>query len=163
MTVFSVPPGGSTRRYVRVIGLCLAGALAATASAAAPVDLIKTRIAGYRDLGEAFKAVNDGLRRGSATPQQMQRLAARISAAAQAQYRWFPAGSGPRAGVKTAAQSEIWSRAPEFRAAQGTFSRQARTFAQATGGGDLAAMRVAARQLGASCKGCHDSFRVESD
>jgi cytochrome c556 len=150
-------------RLLRMAGIPLACALAATPSAAAPGDLVKVRIEGYRDLGEAFKAVNDGLRKGSATPQQMQRLAARISASAQAQYGWFPAGSGPRPGVKTAARPEIWTRARGFRAAQDAFSRQARAFTQVAAIGDPVAMRTAARQLGASCKSCHDAFRVEND
>lgn len=151
------------RQLLRALGLSAACALAATPSAAAPGDQSKVRIEGYRALGEAFKAVNDGLRRGTASPQQMQLLATRISASARAQYAWFPAGSGPAPGIKTAARPEIWTRARAFRAAQDAFTRQASAFAQVTMAGDPAAMRAAARQLGASCKGCHDSFRIESD
>ena len=151
------------KQHFQFHAIAVAGALLAAPLMAAPGDQIKARIAGYRDLGATFKSVNDGVRRGSATPDQMRQWAGRISALAQAQYGWFPAGSGPRPGVKTAARAEIWTRGREFRTAQDGFARQAQAFQQVAARGDAAALRTAARQLGASCKGCHDAFRVESD
>jgi cytochrome c556 len=151
------------KRHFCVWALVAAGAVLAMPLMAAPGDPIGARIAGYRDLGAAFKSVNDGVRRGSATPQQMQRLAGQISASARAQYGWFPAGSGPRSGVKTAAMPKIWTRPSEFRAAQDAFARQAQAFQRVAASGDATALRASARQLGASCKGCHDAFRADSD
>lgn len=150
-------------RSLRLTFALGAAALAATPLLAAPADQIRARIAGYRDLGEAFKAVNDGLRRGGLAPANMVRLADRITASSRAQYGWFPAGSGAARGVKTAAKPEVWSRAAEFRAAQDRFAQQAQAFRRVAASGDAAALRTASRQLGASCKSCHDTFRIEND
>lgn len=129
---------------------------------AAPADQARTRIDGFRELGAAFKAVNDGLR--SPAPQTMliQMSARQIRNAATQQYTWFPAGSGPQPGVKTAAKPEIWSQAARFRQLQDAFAAQASAFQRTAGSGDVAAIRTAARSLGASCKACHDQFRNET-
>jgi cytochrome c556 len=129
---------------------------------AAPADQIKARVDGYRDLGTAFKAVNDGLRAPSPQPEALQASVRRIRNAATQQYNWFPAGSRPRPGLKTAAKPEIWSQAVRFRQLQNAFATQATALERAVSGGNVAAMRSAARKLGASCKGCHDQFRSET-
>jgi cytochrome c556 len=111
----------------------------------------------------AFKAVNDGLR--GSTPQTVliQMSARQIRNAATQQYSWFPSGSGPQAGIKTAAKPEIWRQGARFKQLQDNFAAQATAFQQVAGGGNAAAMRSAARSLGATCKACHDQFRTESD
>jgi cytochrome c556 len=122
---------------------------------------VATRVAGYKDLGAAFKGVNDEVRRGSIS--QIPILAKRISAAAKDQYHWFPASSGPGKGIKTAAKLDIWSNAAAFKVAQDRFAAQAKTFQAMSLSKDSAAIRSAARQLGAACKACHDGFRDEED
>jgi len=136
---------------------------AAAAIAATPADTIRSRIANYRALGAAFKTTNDTVRAGGFRSPALRQAAARISAAARNQYAWYPAGSGPQSRVRTAAKAEIWTRAHEFRAAQDAFARQATAFERIVASGNEAAIRAGARQLGASCKGCHDSFRVADD
>ena len=136
--------------------------LCASAAVAAPADVVRTRIAGFRELGAAFKAINDGLR---AEPQTIliQQSARQVRNAASQMPTWFPAGSGPQLGVKTAAKPEIWSQSAKFQAAQNAFIGQAGKFQLAANSGNVAAMRLEARRLGATCKGCHDSFRVPSN
>jgi cytochrome c556 len=140
-------------------------ALAAIAAPllAAPADQVRTRIEGLRELGAAFKAVNDGLR--SSQPQTMliQISARQIRNASSAIYNWFPAGSGPQPGVKTAAKPEIWTQAERFRQAQDAFAAQAAAFQRAAGSNDVDAIRAAARNLGGTCKSCHEQFRVPKD
>lgn len=147
----------SSRRSRILASLVLAGIAAPLL--AAPADQVRTRVDGLRELGAAFKAVNDGLR--SSTPQTMliQISARQIRGAAQAMYGWFPAGTGPQPGIKTAAKPEIWTNAAGFRRAQDDFSAQAAAFQNTANGGDVAAIRAAARNLGGACKGCHDQFR----
>lgn len=136
--------------------------LCATAAVAAPADIVRTRIAGYRELGAAFKAINDGLR---AEPQTIliQQSARQVRNAASEMPAWFPAGSGPQPGIKTAAKPEIWSQSAKFKTSQNAFVAQAGKFQLATNSGNVAAMRIEARKLGATCKGCHDSFRAPSN
>ncbi|MBV1686246.1 cytochrome c [Novosphingobium sp. G106] len=149
-------------KRVFLIGLLAAGALVIGSSAllAAPSDVVRARITGLRELGAAFKAVNDGLRGSEMQSVLIQQSARQIRNAARDQYRWFPQGSGPQPGVKTAAKPEIWSQAARFRAAQDAFARQADVFFQAASAGSPAAIRAEARKLGANCKSCHDTFRL---
>lgn len=147
----------------RLIGFVVAGSMLSMPLIAVASDPVKTRIAGYRALGANFKAVNDSLRGGNATQVQMQALSIKIYGAAKAQYSWYPRGSGPKAGIKTAAKSEIWTKAAAFRTAQDIFAKQAKAFQNAALKNDIEAWKTASRKLGASCKGCHDTFRMESD
>jgi cytochrome c556 len=128
---------------------------------AAPADQVRIRVASYKALGAAFKAVNDAVRAGDARSPQFQNAVTRIQASARQQYTLFPRGSGPQPGVKTSARAEIWSQAPRFRAAQDAFARQANAFSRAAGTGNVDLIRTEARKLGATCKGCHDSYRDE--
>lgn len=139
------------------LAVLLAGPLAAAAA-----DTITARVAGYRSLGSAFKNLNDELRSGTPQPYVLQLSARQIRDVAKAQYGWFPAGSGPKAGVKTAAKPEIWSQPAQFKAAQDAFSNQANAMMKAAQSGDVAAMRAQARQLGATCSACHRTYRVET-
>lgn len=127
---------------------------------AAPADTIRTRIAGYKDLGAAFKAVNDGLR-GTPNVAAIRAATPRITAHARAQYAWFPRGTGPGPGLKTGAKPEIWTQAGQFKAAQDAFAGQAAALQRAAAGGNVDAIRAEARKLGGTCKGCHDSFRAQ--
>ncbi|HUD30930.1 MAG TPA: cytochrome c [Novosphingobium sp.] len=138
----------------------LAMMAAATPLLAAPADTIRSRIANYRELGSAFKAVNDGLRGGEVQTVLIAQSARQIRNASRGQYEWFPAGSGPQAGAKTRAKAEIWTQPAKFKVAQDAFARAADDFQRAVAGKDVAAIRVGAQKLGATCKGCHDSFRA---
>lgn len=145
--------------------LALAAAAVALAGApllAAPTDQVRARIDGFRELGAAYKNVNDGLR-GDVQTVLIQQSARQIRNASRAMYEWFPAGSGAQPGIKTAAKPEIWSRSAQFKAAQDAFARQADVFQRTAASGNAAAIRAEARKLGATCKGCHDTFRVPKD
>ncbi len=130
---------------------------------AGPVDTMHVRKDGYHAMGAAFKAATDTLRGDTARIDTIRQSAVVIRKVSRAQYGWFPAGSGPRPGVKTAAKAEIWSKAADFRARQDAFARQADVFFHAAAGNDVAVMRSEARKLGATCKGCHDNFRESDD
>jgi cytochrome c556 len=154
------------RAIKRPIGyglLAAAAAFAVTPLLAAPADQVRARVSNYRTLGAAFKTINDAVRSGNLRTPQVKQATVQIGNAARQQYGLFPAGSGPRPGIKTAAKPEIWSRAKEFRAAQDAFARQAAVFQKAVAGGDAGAVRFEARKLGGTCKSCHDTFRVPSD
>ena len=147
----------------RTCAFVLAAGAVAAPLFAAPADTIRTRIASYRELGAAFKAVNDGLRGSDVQTILIAQSARQIRNTAQQQYDWFPAGSGPQAGVKTRAKAEIWSQSDKFRAAQDAFAKAADNFSRAVASKDVAAIRSNARLLGGACKGCHDTFRTPED
>jgi cytochrome c556 len=151
-------------RFVRAVALwsCAAG-LATAPVLAASADVIRERHAGYRELGAAFKNVNDELKTGSPQIMILQMSARQIRNVAQQQGGWFPAGSGPKPGVKTKAKAEIWTKPAEFKKAQASFSAQANAFYQAAASGNVAKIRAQVKPLGATCASCHRSFRIEED
>ncbi len=140
--------------------ICATAPLLAASTPTPAQNAVRTRIAGLKEMGTAFKNAMDGLR-GSA-PQMIliQQSARTIKNSSQAMFTWFPAGSGPARGLKTAAKPEIWSKPVEFRAAQDGLARAADAFQTAAMSGNADAIRAAARGLGGACKNCHDQFRV---
>lgn len=150
------------KRLSRVIAVALTACCVLSAPALAGAgDQVRARIAGFRQLGAAYKAVTDGVRANDLA--RISQASGQIAGLSRNLYGWFPRGSGPQPGVKTAVKPEVWTRAGNFRAAADGFSRQAQAFQRVAAGGDLAAIRSEARKLGATCKGCHDEFRVPSD
>ena len=148
------------------LGMKAAFVLVAAAAApllAAPQDVVKSRVASLRELGAAFKNVNDELKGGSPQIYIIQLSARQINSAARQQYGWFPAGSGPQPGVKTNAKREIWAQAAQFKAGQDAFAAQAAAFAKVAASGDMNAIRVQTKKLGATCTACHRAYRVDPD
>lgn len=155
-----VPDSG--RSFVRRKSIfALIAALGAVPALAADVDIVKSRIAGYREIGAAFKNINDQLRSGSPQPYLLQVSAREIVNGTRDQYRWFPAGSGPKPGVKTRAKPAIWAQGAKFKALQDNFAVKANALATATKGSDPARIRAAVKELGGACKACHTAFREE--
>ena len=70
----------------------------------------------------------------------------------------FPAGTGEG---KTEALPAIWEKPAEFKQRVDAFGSAAAALAEAAGGGDKGAIGGAMRELGGTCKGCHDDFRAE--
>jgi cytochrome c556 len=142
-------------------GNAAAEATNAAAPAADPAEVIKARQAHYKEIGKAMKAIGDELKKSAPDVAVIQANAATIDRLAPQVPSWFPAGSGPEAGVKTEARAEIWTKPEEFSTAAANFVTAARQFNATAQTGDVAAIGAAMKQLGGSCKGCHDKFRTE--
>jgi cytochrome c556 len=136
-------------------------ALGLAAPAVLAADVAPPRVASLRELGAAFKNVNDELKSGTPQIYIIQLSARQIRDVAKLQYGWFPAGSGPAPGRKTAAKPEIWTQPAKFKAAQDAFAAEAAGFMKVAQGGNVGAIKVAAKSLGQTCGGCHRPFRVE--
>jgi len=141
------------------VALVAAGFMAAPLLASSADD-VRIRVSGLRELGAAFKAVNDGLRTSDPQTILIQQSARQIRNAASQMPGWFPRGSGPESGAKTAAKADIWAQPAKFKAVQDAFIAQAARLQTAANGGDAATMRAETAKLGLTCKNCHDSFRV---
>lgn len=150
-----------SRCLFRCAVMLAAGGLAIGPVFAGGADQVRARIAGFRQIGAAYKAVTDGARASDLA--RIRQASGQLGGLAHGLYGWFPRGSGPQPGVKTAARPEIWTRVPQFRAAQDGFARQVQAFQRVAAGGDINAIRVEARRLGGACKACHDSFKVAND
>jgi cytochrome c556 len=142
----------------------LASLMFSSGVAADPAEpaALGARVHGFRELGAAFKTVNDELKSGTPQVMMLQLSARQIRDASRAQTGWFPADSAPRPGLKTAAKPEIWSQPAQFKKAQDDFAAQAAAFYRVAATGDVAAMRIQAKPLGAACAACHRSFRIET-
>jgi len=129
---------------------------------ATPAEIQKARHDHYHALGEASKKVRDLIRSSKPDFAVLEQAAEHIVDASIDQGRWFPAGSGPEAG-KTRALPAVWTKPGEFAAAQKMFSDRAPTLLAAVKAKDVDAVRRAFREVGASCKNCHDTFRAPED
>ncbi len=75
-------------------------------------------------------------------------------------HRLFPAGSNVE---DSDALPVIWEKPEEFAAAIDKAVAATQKFAAATESGDKEAISNAFRDVGGSCRGCHDTFRVPQD
>jgi cytochrome c556 len=143
----------------------MAGALLVSGVALAQVgsmtDTIQARQKGFKAMGAAFKTLRDEMQGGSLDAEKIKLASVDIKAAADHITNWFPAGSGPEAGVKTAAKPEIWSDSQDFDAARTHFIEQASAFNDLAAAGKVDGDAIKA--LGRSCGGCHDKFRLKQD
>jgi len=69
----------------------------------------------------------------------------------------FPEGSRADSNAKP----EVWSDAAGFKQAQQKFEAAVVKLSDVSGSGDLEKLRAAYGDVGASCKACHDSYRVK--
>ncbi len=127
-----------------------------------PAEVQKARHDHYHELGEQFKVVRDLSRSSNPDFVALEKSAQHIVKASINQGQWFPEGSGPEAG-KTRALAEIWTKPAEFEAAQKMFSDRAPALLTAVKTKEVNAVRSAFKEVGASCKNCHDTFRSPED
>jgi cytochrome c556 len=157
-----MPRSFSTLSRMLALG-SLCAVMAAAAPGLAASDPVATRVDGLKALGGAFKKLNDTLKSGAPDKAVMAASARDIGIARKGIYGWFPAGSGPKPGVKTAAKPEIWTKPADFKAAQDGFAKQADILQKAIVGGNADMISAEAKKLGGTCKTCHDSFRVPKE
>lgn len=126
-------------------------------------EAVDARQHNLKDLGGAFKAVRDQVRKAEPDMTQVQQAAEQIQQLAADMNRWFPKGSEPSEDVETDAKANIWSDPKGFDVVLSKFQAEAPkllTFAKA---GDAAGLKKQVNVVGAACKGCHDSYRVPQD
>jgi len=144
-----------------VAGAVAAAMVGGTALAATAAQLIAARQQNYKQIGKAFKAVNDELKKDSPSVDTLRGNARTLDQLARRVPGWFPKGTGPEAGVKTAALPVIWQKPAEFRAAAARLAAAARALDAAAAKGDVAQVRTATGALGGACKNCHQSFKAQ--
>jgi cytochrome c556 len=141
-----------------------AGAALAQDPAGAPATpggkAVLARQAHYKELNAAFRTINEQLRGDAPDKAALAANAGKMKALAADLPGWFPKGSGPEAGVKTAAKAEIWTDAEGFAAAATKLQADTAKLADAAVGGDLEALKAQARAAGGACKACHDKYRT---
>ncbi|SNS30752.1 Cytochrome c556 [Sphingomonas laterariae] len=153
------------KRIAHALAWMAAAAVFATpVTAAAPTiaAAVKARKANYKEIGGAFKTINDEVKTGSPDIATIRPLARDIANRAAGQMKWFPKGSGPESGEKTRAKATIWTDMAGFNRAHTGFVTAANNLNTAIASGNAGQIAQAQKVLGNSCKTCHDRYR-ESD
>jgi cytochrome c556 len=139
-----------------------ASGIAVAQTARTPAQTVEYREAQLRRLGAAFKAVNEQSRRSSPDLGDIRANAQTISSLAAEFPTWFPAGTGPDAGLDTKAKMAIWSNAASFADEVRQFQAAAQNLSTASAGADATVIGAGARALGQRCASCHTGFRERS-
>lgn len=139
-------------------------ALAMTAGGAfaqsSMAQAVKDRQAHFKQQGGAFKGVLDELKKDQPDKAVVSANATKLKGLAAQLPTWFPKGSGPEAGVKTAAKPDVWRDPATFSAAAQRLQAETAKLDQLAMAGDMDAVKAQARVVGGACKNCHDKFRV---
>jgi len=132
-------------------------AAVATAAGVTGADAIKARQTHMKALGASAKAIFQQTHAATPDMAVVKAEAAKIDAAAKALPTWFPAGSG--AGAKTEALPLIWTDPKGFAAKQHVLALAAAKLNAVAQAGDAAGVGPAAHDVGAACKGCHETYK----
>jgi len=133
--------------------------IAATAAAPAPAEAIATRKANFKEIGGAFKSINDEIKSGAPNMNTVRPLARDMAARAAAALKYFPSNSGPDSGLKTRAKASIWANQADFVKLQNNLIDAANALNEAATSGDVAQLTAARNTAGQACKACHDKYR----
>jgi len=126
-------------------------------------NLVLARQSNSRDIGGAYRELNSELKNGVPMKFLVEQYAGQMADLAKEQITWFPAGTGPDSGVKTAAKAEIWSQPEEFKKANDVFFVEAEKLRKVASGGDKAALAEQVKVTAQTCKACHDKFKEKDE
>jgi len=145
--------------------LSLAALLAAgTVFLVAAVDphvAIPKRQDGMKTIGRTFKGINDQLKASTPDAQSIKLGAAQLDQLAHQVPSWFPRGSGPETGVKTAVKADVWTNPADFHAKAVALANATHALsAAAAASSDPAVLTPLVRQVGGACKACHETYKT---
>ncbi len=159
-----------------VLAFAMIGALAACGEtsddAAAPeaievasedASIIEVRQNNFEEIGDAFKAIRGQLEAEAPDFSVIEASANTINTNAQKIPDYFPEGTGVDSGADTEALESIWEKPEEFAAAAQKLVDTSAALAAAAGTGEIAAVGEGVKNMGGSCKACHDNFRLDKD
>ena len=152
-------------RTIVALGLLGLPLVSAAAESPGPDEIIEMRQQGFKDMGAAFKSVRDQFRRPKPVLVMLREYTKPLIRYSREPIveNWFPVGTGPEAGYETEALPEIWQQFDEFSMRWDDYVQAAERLEASINARDLEAARDRTRELGETCKGCHDSFRKPED
>ena len=145
------------RRLVSTIAMVVLGIAGAGAAPSVETDLVKVRLDAMEDAGRAFKKLAAIAKKqapydAAAVKGQAGTILERLNTTSTL----FPTGSD-KGKTKTLAKAEVWTDAAGFDAAMKASVSAAGALQKAEG---EAAFGPAFGSLGASCKACHEKYRL---
>ena len=153
------------RRAARLVGLTMGAGIICVPLAAARPDpaavqkVVDVRVAHYKEIGKAAKAIKDELGQSQPNLATVSANARAIEALAMQIPNWFPSGTGEQPGVKTEALPIIWDQSALFKQRAAGLAGAAHGLAAAAGTGNAAAALAASNNVGGACRACHETFR----
>ena len=148
--------------FVMAVALGLAATGGAALAAGAAQGVIVERQKGFKAMGGAFKTINDNLKTDAPDAKLIAAQAKIVRQSAHKIPKWFPKGSGPEAGFKTAAKPEIWAEPAKFAAAAKGLQTESAKLETIAKGGDDDAIKAQVKAVGGACGTCHTPFRVKT-
>lgn len=152
-----------------VIGCCallaVQGAMAQTTASTKPDDRIKARQAAFTVIASNIGKIKTNLDGEYNKDEVLKSIAVIQSLAHTNVASWFPAGTDKGIGFhETQVKADLFDPANAKKAEEASrnFDEQANQFAIVAELGDKAAVQGQFGKLRGTCKGCHDSFRVDS-
>ncbi|MBD2841343.1 c-type cytochrome [Erythrobacter rubeus] len=133
------------------------------AAASGEPAVIEERQENYEAIGDAFKAIRGQLESGEPDFAAIEASATEINERAQRIPDYFPAGTSVDEGYDTEALAVIWEEPAEFETAAQNFIDASAQLVTVAASGDAAAVGEQAKEMGGTCKACHDKFRLETD
>ncbi len=134
-----------------------------TASAGPEPAVIDERQDNLEAVSDSFKVIRTQLESGSPDFAAIETAAVDINERAEAMENHFPEGTGRDQGYDTEALPTVWERPDEFAAAHQKLVEESAEMVTIASGGDAAAVGAQVKELGGSCKNCHDDFRLDDD
>lgn len=146
-------------------GLLLAGTASLAVAQVSPEDQIEFRKAGYSFMSWNMGKIKAQVVEGS-VPYDQAQVAAAANAIAGIANSGMGAlyGPGTEQSVgeeKTRVKPEFFTQKEEVAKVAIAFNQAANNLAKVAAGGDKAAIAQAFGEVGKSCKGCHDKFRMD--
>jgi|SRR5882757_2716002 len=135
--------------------------VAVAEEAASPQAVIETRRETFKKMGAGMKLIVAQLKTDAPDSARMTAAAQFISVHAEEIPHWFPAGSGPEAGIETDALPYIWKDRAKFDSIANQIVPEAKRLVVVIGGNDIGAMKAQVKLVGDVCGTCHKSFRAD--
>ncbi|MEE4338165.1 c-type cytochrome [Erythrobacter sp.] len=145
------------------VALAGCGGEAPGAEAGLTNPVIEERHDNFEGIGDAFKAIRGQLEQESPDFSVIQANAEDINQRASNIEQHFVEETAREAGYDTEALAAIWQKPEEFASATQKLIDTSAALVEATGGGDPAAVGAAVKEMGGSCKNCHDQFRYDDE
>jgi cytochrome c556 len=124
-----------------------------------PAALVDQRQARMKALGASMKTLT-AFSKGGSSAAEAKQAAGTLAAAGKAMPNWWPRGTAVGVGDSEAAPA-IWTDGARFRQRLAAFATASAQMNKVAMTGNAAAVGAELRNVGGSCKACHDLYRIE--
>lgn len=150
-----------SKKFISTHALLLGSLLLLQLPANAQQDIVDARQQGFKDMGSAMKTLRDQLKSDKTDTAAITAAAEQLSQLANKVPEWFPAGSGPAAGLETDARDYIWENKAKFDEISKELIVASRELVPLAKSADKSALQKKLGVIRDNCSSCHDSFRVD--